>query len=869
MKNLVSSIASRLSLGANDTGVVARAVSFEEWSASFMMDRLWVVLWLGLIGNANFALADYLFHSEALAQLLLIRGVVQAILIVIYLLYRSELGRRLRSVWLMGFVWALGGAIAQMTVHLGGFSSSYYAGMNLVFVAAAVLVPVQLRTHVISQVGLLLYYFAVNAVTGGSGSDWSSAAENTFFLVWTCLISDVCVYLYTRLQRAEFDAHAELQTTLEITERERLRNEFYANVNHELRTPLTLILGGFRTLLKDPGREQRQDIVLTGLRNTSRLVLLINQMLDLARLDSGREVPDKRPVDFAALVRNVASNFESSSDRRRIHLRGVDRIVPAEVDIQQLKKVLYNLLSNAFKFSDPKEGQVWIHLRIIESQRQVELLVEDNGYGIPQDQLTRIFGRFSQARGAGARHVEGTGIGLALVNEIIKAHEGVISVESEVGRGTTFTVRFPQGDVSRGITTVTGTEDAEEMLDFLNRIAQKNLHHDRGLANTGESGPDPHASLLVVAEDNADLRSYLVRLLGVEFHVAPAEDGQVALDRVRELRPDLVITDVVMPRMSGHELLAAIRADPELASTPVMFLTAQAAAEARVESLGLGADDYLAKPFVEEELMARVRNLLKYRAQERELRELNKRLKARVEAQMGQLIRSGELSRFLPQTVVDSVLKGQIGSSDYFDRRRVTVLFADMVNFTALTDHLEPEELYELLNEYLREMTAVAVSYGGTVDKFIGDALMVVFGAPRVQEDRVQAIAAIQSALSMRQRVRELAVQWKRRGVQEELAVRIGINTGYATVGVFGSDLLRSYTAVGSPVNVASRLQAEGSAGDVLCGFSTYALVQDRVKVTALGAVNLRGMGHPIEAFRVDSVIDEDGREDSLVNPGA
>jgi class 3 adenylate cyclase/CheY-like chemotaxis protein len=372
----------------------------------------------------------------------------------------------------------------------------------------------------------------------------------------------------------------------------------------------------------------------------------------------------------------------------------------------------------------------------------------------------------------------------------------------------------------------------------------------RPAKTTNLSPPGPASPLILVVEDNEDTRYFLKALLGPYYRLEMAKDGEEGLEKVRAVQPDLVMTDLVMPRLSGQELLSHIRQDPMLRPIPVICITALSGSAARLESLDAGADDYLTKPFQERELLARVRNLLNARAQERELAELNRLLEAKVEEQMAALVRSGELRRFLPQRVAESVLNGKIEATADFERRIVTILFVDLVGFTALAGQLQPRELASMLNEYLREMAAIAFVHGGTVDKFLGDAVMVMYGAPQPAPPRSQALGAVQSAIAMRRQVRELAGRW-RRELPGDVKVRIGINTGECTIGVFGSDLLRSYTAIGPAVNIASRLQSQAAADSILCGTSTYDLVAGEVEAQATGPLQLRGIAQPVPAYQI------------------
>jgi adenylate cyclase len=366
------------------------------------------------------------------------------------------------------------------------------------------------------------------------------------------------------------------------------------------------------------------------------------------------------------------------------------------------------------------------------------------------------------------------------------------------------------------------------------------------------------ASVLVV-DDDPVTRQMLSGTLEERGHrVTTADDGRRGLDLVRSERFDVVLLDVLMPHLNGYDVLEHMKGDEELRHIPVVMVTSVDEVESAVRCIELGADDYLSKPIDPVLLIARVNaGLNKKRLHDlerkhlEEVARLNRQLEARVEEQMAELVRTGELKRFLPQQIAEGLMAGQLSPADGFERRKLTLLFADLVGFTDLSDTLEPEELSEVLNEYLREMTAVAVAHGGTLDNYIGDGLMVIFGAPVADEEAVQAWAALRAGFGMIARADELSAAIRDRGIPADLRLRVGVNTGHCTVGVFGSDLLRAYKAVGFAVNVAARLQSEAEPGTVLAGFRTYALVKDRVRAQSRGELTLKGAARPVEAWEI------------------
>ena len=235
-----------------------------------------------------------------------------------------------------------------------------------------------------------------------------------------------------------------------------------------------------------------------------------------------------------------------------------------------------------------------------------------------------------------------------------------------------------------------------------------------------------------------------------------------------------------------------------------------------------------------------------------ELEQTRRQLEARVDEQMAELVRTGQLARFLPRQVAEALLQGSLhAEAESFERRRITVLFADMVGFTDLAESLEPEELADVLNGYLREMSAAVIEFGGSIDNLIGDGVMAVFGAPNDMSEADQAWSAVRAAIQMRERCHRLAASLRDRGIPADPDIRVGVNTAHCTVGVFGSDVMRAYTAVGFGVNVAARLQTAAEPGSILCGFRTYALVKEKVRADERGALPVKGAVRPVEAYEI------------------
>jgi len=414
-----------------------------------------------------------------------------------------------------------------------------------------------------------------------------------------------------------------------LEELDRAKTAFFSNVSHEFRTPLTLMIGPLEDELRDnPDRDNLQIVH----RNSLRLLRLVNTLLDFSRIESGRIDASYEPTDLAAFTADLASVFRSATEKAGLRLI-VDcppTHEPVLVDREMWEKIVLNLLSNAFKFTF--EGEIRVRLRW-EPDR-VSLIVSDTGVGIDSAELSKVFDRFHRVRGVRARTHEGTGIGLALVQELARLHGGTATVTSEVGKGSTFTVTILRGKSHlpahniRGDRTLDSTalgaapflEEAlrslpesytstETLLQFRTEPLEDLYRSNKPEPKSSELDNSSKPKILVV-DDNADMRDYLKRLLAAEYQVETVGNGRAALNIIQSNQPDLVLTDVMMPLLNGFELLSEIRADLRSRTLPVIMLSARAGEEARVEGLSAGADDYLMKPFSARELLVRVQSQL-------------------------------------------------------------------------------------------------------------------------------------------------------------------------------------------------------------------------------------------------------------------
>ncbi len=394
-----------------------------------------------------------------------------------------------------------------------------------------------------------------------------------------------------------------------------LKSHFFANISHEFRTPLTLILGQVESVMSSNIETKEKGKLQVANRNARRLLSLINQLLDLSKLEAGSMKLNAEQHNIVSFLKSLFYSFESLAETQKITLKFESDLekIPVLFDPDKMEKVFYNLVSNAFKFTSV-EGEIKVSIKIIEPSL-VEVRIKDSGIGIPADRLSQIFNRFYQVDSSSTREHEGTGIGLALTKELVELHRGKITVNSKEAEGTEFIIILPLGNLK------IENETTSELL--MNNFTQDNFLSgveisEAELIVTTEilsSKSKSQQEIVLIVEDNADVRSYIREQLETDYQVIECCNGEEGITKAQNEIPDIIITDVMMPKMDGYQFSTKIRSSEKTSHIPIIMLTAKAGLDDRINGLETGVDDYLTKPFSAKELRVRVKNLIHLRKQ--------------------------------------------------------------------------------------------------------------------------------------------------------------------------------------------------------------------------------------------------------------
>lgn len=615
---------------------------------------------------------DYITYHDHFYLFLAMRMICDTIIAAIYLLHFTAFGAQIIRGLTLAWLTAIQVMICYMIYLTDGVYSSYHSGLNLSLIAVGLLLPTSIGEAIIFCSLTAILYSAACLNSGFQEFNFYEFYRHQYFILLTSIIAVTSVYFNTRRRFSEFRISYELDgKNKQLSELDRLKSQFFANVSHELRTPLTLILAPTEDLLNQ--RKQlpagAASLLETVRNNALRLLRLVNDLLDLNRLEEGKSHLDSRPVDINRLVGGLADSMRHLAEARGLAFRRSLTPTPLVVkgDPHALEKVVLNLLGNAVKFTDPG-GTVCLSTEC--NGGMARIVVRDNGIGIDGKDLPYIFDRFRQGDGSSTRRYQGTGLGLALAKELVEKQGGGIHAESRPGAGTTMTVQLPLAAGGEQVQQSPPAGDDDLLARFFRSadfylgpeaepaVVGATLH--RGGQGSpeyeGNAIPEPtpaearcrnaKATLLLV-DDEPDMRAYLRDVLADEFTVLQADDGEEGLALARDKLPDLVLLDLMMPKMDGLAVCRAIRGDPALADTRVILLTARVDEQAKLAALDCGADDFLTKPFSRVEVRTRLRNLARSAALQRDVRRRNRELEsamADLNSARDQLIQSEKLN---------------------------------------------------------------------------------------------------------------------------------------------------------------------------------------------------------------------------------
>jgi signal transduction histidine kinase len=558
-----------------------------------------------------------------------------------------------------------GSALFLYMVHVtGGVESGYYVGIILLLVGIAVLTPLSGRQSSLIAGTICVSYASLPWIShAGHAVNWPVFAQHLFFLGSACIEAGLACLLMDRMRFNDFCQRRELTKARdELAELDKAKSRFSANVHHELRTPLTLILSPLDALRSGEFGEIPSSVMATldtMHSNGRRLHKMINNLLDLSKIEGEQFRIVRRPTRIDRLVNELVSGARPMAARKGVEISvlGLEQPVEIAIDSDAIEKVVVNLLGNALKFTE-KGGS--IEIKCVTEDDGFALSVSDTGIGIPPDQIDSIFNRFAQVDSSSTRNYEGTGIGLSLAEEMISLHGGKIWAESGgEGLGTTIHFWLPEGlsdasveddvlatdsghlmSASESVAAIEAdlnlefedSRDSTQSLDDIQRHVDR--IGDQVTPNRGNSvhdsddsaGDESSNASVLIAEDNPDMRRLLESLVGRHYRVRTARNGREALEFVHEEKPDLILSDVMMPEMDGTELCRRIKDDSETASIPVVLVTSKAENEMKLEGLELGANDYVTKPFHPRELLARIGSLIRSSVLRRELAFKNEQL---------------------------------------------------------------------------------------------------------------------------------------------------------------------------------------------------------------------------------------------------
>lgn len=623
----------------DDRNDLQHAFEAEEHELRLRQSKVACILGIVLI-PAGIAL-DYITYNDQLGTLAVIRLVAAGLIAGLYALHFWErTAVYVRYLTMAGLLIA----VASIAVIIGitdGANSTYYNGLFLILFAVGVLAPMQPFEAALLCISTLGIYVIACSCVPSAADTTNTLLNNLYFLVLTCIISVTAVHFNYRRRFNEFRLKYKLASQhQELSALDRLKSQFFANVSHELRTPLTLILAPVEKLKSDaanlgPSAQQLLDVIEN---NALRLLRLVNDILSLIRLEEGRAALSKKQIDMGHFLKHTAASMKHLAALKGVHLDlqepTGDLLINADQDA--LEKIVSNVIANAIKFTPPK-GR--IDISAVGDDHMVTVKISDTGIGIPAEQLPHIFDRFYQVDGSATRRHQGLGLGLALVRELMTRHGGDVTATSDTGHGTTFVLRFPHAAEVSQFDMSNSDEKPDRLADDPLRTFDRKASASAFLITdtpelpvleqpqSGKPADQSELPLLLVVDDEPDMRRYLVSMLRESYRVIEAPDGITALEKAKEFKPDLILLDVMLPGVSGLEVCRSLKERPETRAIKIIILTARVDEDAKIVALKHGADDFLVKPFSGLEVRSRIANLIRAAQLESDLQRTNAELK--------------------------------------------------------------------------------------------------------------------------------------------------------------------------------------------------------------------------------------------------
>jgi signal transduction histidine kinase len=606
--------------------------AFAHETRELLLRRLRLGLQVGVVLYVAFWGLDLLAAPDYWLPFLIVRLAVAACTALALWISHTRWGVQRVVPLSVGIMYVGTLGMSVMTAIWSGFENQYYVGNMLAIFLVGLYFPWGAATTALYGALTIFTYLGLNTVVHGFQP--IAAAAPFFFLGGTAILTVWAAAAQQRNRRESLRMRMQLEVAnTELKSLDEAKTGFFANVSHELRTPLMLILGPIETLMRhDPNADA--DALLDAMNtNAHRLMRQVNLILNFSKIEAGQMTLTREVADLGAMLARTVNAAKPYAEGRAITLtgEGLEGLPQLAFDVEKVDTIANNLISNAMKFT-PDGGRITVRAGVAgEHAATVWFEVEDSGCGIPADQVDKVFERFHQVKGGKGGKIQGTGLGLSLSKEFAEAHGGRIFARSKLGEGTTFRVELPNVDVASVQQAEGDASDAKAVkrvatttTDFAD-LKRPSLEA-RSKPSTAQVPAD--APLVLVVEDNADLRAFISGIVGARWRVQTATNGREGLETARRLRPDMIVSDVMMPEMDGFEMVETLRKDKAFASTPILFLSARTGSDAVVRGLTLGAVDYVNKPFKQAELEARIEAQLRLRAAEKTLAERDSRLLA-------------------------------------------------------------------------------------------------------------------------------------------------------------------------------------------------------------------------------------------------